>query len=84
MIRLSRSLFVFTMFVASCTGLHLVPKEQAARDMRCPAEQVRVQSDGSAVGCGKVLHYYADCSDDGKDCKFIPNGGVMSPGGMPR
>ena len=84
MIRFSRLLLLATLFVASCAGIHLVPKEQAARDLQCPLEQVHVQADGRAVGCGKVLHYYAACSDDGKDCKFIPNGGTMAHGAMPR
>ena len=84
MIRFSRLLLLATLFVASCAGIHLVPKEQAARDLQCPVEEVRVQSDGRAVGCGKVLHYYTACSDDGKDCKFIPNGGTMAHGAMPR
>jgi len=84
MMRLQKSSYpLLVLFVASCVGVSFVPKEQAAREMNCPAEQVRVQSDGSAVGCGKVLHYPV-CRGDDPGCKFTPTDGVMSSSGMPR
>jgi hypothetical protein len=77
--------------MSSCVGVHLVPVEQAARDLGCPVGQVRIETfeknrgGGTATGCGKVLDYREVCSDEErKSCHFEHDRARPAPGMSPR
>ena len=90
MMRFSKLLMVSLLFAGvSCVGIRLVPKEQAARDLRCPVGLVNVQSDmrqrggGTATGCGRITSYVQKCDGDGH-CVFLGGTPALLRGGMPQ
>ncbi len=66
-------LVLLVLLAASCVGLRVVPEDQAASDLVCPASQVHITvgfRTQIASGCGRSLAYTQVCSDDRKHCHF--------------
>ena len=68
-----RLLLVALLLLAGCPCLPMVPEQQAARDLGCPAPEVHVALGWRtqiASGCGRSVTYVRVCSEDGKACRF--------------
>ena len=66
-----------TMLASGCAGIHTVPKDRAAADLKCPAEQVQVTTafkEQHAEGCKRSVDYAWACTDDGENCEWVQKG----------